>query len=154
MKSQSNQITENVIRQLKLQGCEAWRNNIMGIFDGTSAAKKIWNVMQSGRVTLAEIKKAIQSSYRKSHERLGVSDVLGFTRNGAFIACEVKADKDILSYEQEVFLSDVAKKGGIAFIVSEHPEKIKLRVIGSSKITICNDVDFLRLFRLRLEEPF
>jgi VRR-NUC domain len=152
--SRANQITENVIRQLKLQGCESWRNNTMGVFDGTAAAKKIWNVVQSGRVTLGEIKKAIQSSYRKSHERLGVSDVLGFTRHGVFVACEVKADKDILSYEQEVFLSDVAKKGGIAFIVAEHPEKIKLRVIGSSKITICTDVDFLRLFRLRLEEPF
>jgi hypothetical protein len=142
-----------------MQGCEAFRNNTTGVFDASIALKKIWNLVQSGKVTTAELKKALQSSYRKTHERLGVSDVIGFTKHGVFIAVEIKAKGDQLDkdggYNQENFLKEVGTKGGIAFIVAEEPAKIKLRVFGSSqKITICHPDDFLRLFRLRLDEPF
>jgi hypothetical protein len=152
--SRANAITTNVIRQINLQGCEAWRNNTVGVFDSAIALKKIWNLLQSGKVTTAELKKALQSSYRKTHERLGVSDIVGFTKQGVFVAVEVKGKGDTISIEQNNFLKDVSKKGGIAFIVAEEPEKVKLRIPGSEKITVCADADFLRLFRLRLEEPF
>ena len=152
--SRANQITDNVVKQLKLQGCEAWRNNTMGVFDGMAAAKKIWNLVQSHRVTLAEIKKAIQSSYRKSHERIGVSDVVGFTNHGTFLAVEVKGKGDVISLEQNQFLKDVAAKGGFAFIVAEQPEKVKLKILGSNHITVTTDLEFLAAFRLKLEEPF
>jgi hypothetical protein len=143
-----------VIRQINLQGCEAWRNNTGGIFDAAVALKKIWNLVQSSKVTTSELKKALQSSYRKTHERIGVSDVIGFTKHGVFIAVEVKGKGDTISIEQNSFLKDVATKGGIAFLVAEEPEKVRLKIPGSERITICGDVDFLRLFRLRLEEPF
>lgn len=152
--SRANAITTNVIRIITMQGCEAFRNNTMGVFDSAIALKKIWNLVQSGKVTTAELKKALQSSYRKTHERIGVSDVIGFTKHGVFIAVEVKGKGDTISIEQNSFLKDVATKGGIAFLVAEEPEKIRLKIPGSERITICNDVDFLRLFRLRLDEPF
>lgn len=152
--SRANAITTNVIRQINLQGCEAWRNNTGGIFDAAIALKKIWNVVQSGKVTTAEIKKALQSSYRKTHERLGVSDVIGFTKQGVFVAVEVKGKGDVISFEQNAFLKDVANKGGIAFLVCEYPEKVKFKIPGSEKITVCDDLNFLSLFRLKLDEPF
>jgi len=157
--SRANQITENIITQAGTQGCRVFRNNIMGVFDSTAALHKIWNVVQSGKVTTAEIKKALQSSYRRTHEQKGASDIIGFTRYGTFIAIEIKAKGDKLdkdgNYNQENFLKEVGQKNGIAFLVTEEPDKVKLRVMGSSQhITICHPDDFLRLFRLRLEEPF
>jgi hypothetical protein len=157
--SRANQIAQNIITQCNMQGCKVWRNNTMGVFDSSAALKKIWNLIQSGKVTTSEIKKALQSSYRKSHEQLGASDIIGYTKHGVFIAIEDKAKGDQLDknggYNQENFLKEVGQKGGISFIVAEEPQKIKLRVFGSSQyITICHPDDFLRLFRLRLEEPF
>ena len=157
MSSRGNQITENVIKIANAYGCTLWRNNTMGVFDGAIALRKIWAVVQSSRVTSAEIKKCLQSSYRQTHERKGATDATGYTRNGTFVAIEVKAKGDKLDngLMQETFLNDVGQKNGIAFIVTEEPEKIKLRVYGSFKyITICKPDDFERFFKLHLDQPF
>lgn len=146
MASRANQITANIIRMASMQGCTVWRNNTTGVFDATIALRKIWNLVQSGKVTTAELKKALQSSYRKSHERLGVGDVIGYTKTGRFIMCEVKGKGDVLSLEQEQNLKELAQKGGLAFIVAEEPEKIRLRVMGAEKlITVCTEEQFLYL---------
>ena len=146
--SRANQITANVIRIASMQGCVVWRNNTTGIFDGKIALTKIWNLVQSGKVTTAELKKALQSSYRKSHERLGVGDIIGYTPRAQFFMAEVKGKGDVLSLEQEQNLKELGQKGGLSFIVAEEPEKIRLRVMGSEKyITICNELDFLQLLR-------
>lgn len=129
-----------------MQGCTVWRNNTMGVFDGQIALKKIWNLVQSGKVTTAELKKAIASSYRKSHERLGVGDIIGYTPAARFVMGEVKGKGDVLSLEQEQNLKEVGQRGGLSFLVAEEPDKIRLRVMGSEKyITVCSEDDFLKL---------
>jgi len=133
----ANRVTKNALYLAALSGCLVWRNNTTGIFDGMAAAKKIWNVVQSGRVTPAEIKKAIQSSYRKSHETVGASDIMGVLPDGRFLAIEVKAGKDRLSIEQNQFLKAVADKGGLAIVLADKPEGVKLAVLGSERIKIC-----------------
>lgn len=56
---------------------------------------------------------------RKFIGRLGVPDIIGFTRKGLFMACEVKALGDSLSDEQIGFLTNLHKSGGIALIATE-----------------------------------
>ncbi|MDW0314054.1 MAG: VRR-NUC domain-containing protein [Nitrososphaeraceae archaeon] len=48
----------------------------------------------------------------------GVSDIIGFRTysDGAFLACEVKNDGDILSQEQKDFLCSVNRAGGYAYL--------------------------------------
>lgn len=153
--SRTNQITTNVIKMANLQGCFVWRSNLMGVFDSSAALKKIWNLIQSHKVTTAELKKALASSYRVSHEQKGLSDIIGYSSKGQFIAIEIKGKGDKLdkdgNYNQENFLREVGAKNGIAFIVAEQPEKIKLRVLGSEKlITVCNETDFITHLKNKL----
>lgn len=151
MKSRANQITTNVIRMASTQGCTVWRNNTLGVFDGKIALDKIWRLVQSGRVTTAELKKALQSSYRTTNERKGASDVLGFYRKtGQFLAIEIKGKGDKLSIEQQQFLKEVAA-AGLAFVVAEEPEKMRFTVLGCEKITACNEVEFLNVLREKLK---
>ena len=144
--SRANQITTNIIRLANMQGCTVWRNNTMGVFDGQIALKKIWNLVQSGKVTTTELKKAIASSYRKSHEKIGLSDTIGYTPTARFFMAEIKGKGDVLSLEQEQNLKELGQRGGLPFIVAEEPDKIRLRVMGSEKyICICNEEQFLPL---------
>ena len=127
----------------------------MGVFDGKIALKKIWNLVQSGKVTTAELKKAISSSYRKSHERLGVGDIIGYSPTARFIMGEVKGKGDVLSLEQEQNLKEVGQRGGLPFIVAEEPDKIRLRVMGSDKyICICSEEQFLPLLIQKMKQPY
>jgi hypothetical protein len=141
----------------------------MGVFDLKQALAKIHELVMFNQIkrlpTLADFIKenirlinALKKSYRTSSEELGKSDILGYTKHGVFIAVEVKAKGDQLDkdggYNQENFLKEVGQKGGIAFIVAEEPQKINLRVFGSSQyITICHPDDFLKLFVERLKQP-
>jgi hypothetical protein len=168
--SRANAITKAVIDQINLQGGKAFRVNTMGIFDLKLALTKIHELVMFNQIKrlpkLADFIKentrlidSLKKSYRTSSEELGKSDILGYTKHGVFIAVEIKAKGDKLDkdggFNQENFLKEVGQKGGISFIVAEEPQKIKLRVLGSSQyITICHPDDFLRLFRLRLDEPF
>jgi hypothetical protein len=56
---------------------------------------------------------------RKFIGRKGVSDILGFTFNGLFMACEVKTINDSLKDDQISFLTNLHKAGGIALIATE-----------------------------------
>jgi hypothetical protein len=161
--SRANAITTNIIKQCNMQGCTAWRNNVLGVFDIVKGAQTMLSLILSvlagkkALPTVKEVQRILSTCYRTTAERKGASDVIGYTRHGIFFSIEVKVKGDKLDTElyQETYLNDVGQKGGIAFIVAEEPAKIKLRVFGSSqKITICHPDDFLRLFRLRLDEPF
>ena len=148
--SRANQLTTNVIRLAHSQGCNVFRNNVMGVFDMTLAVNKMWNLVQGMRVTTKEIKQVLSNCYRRSHEQKGAADILGYTPTGRFIAIEIKAKGDKLdkdgNYHQENFLKEVGQRGGLAFLVCEEPQKVKLRVIGSEKhITICTELEFLPL---------
>lgn len=56
---------------------------------------------------------------RKFIGRLGVSDVIGISKSGLWVACEVKTLNDRLSPDQIDFLNDVKKAGGIALIACQ-----------------------------------
>ena len=126
----------------------------MGVFDAKIALTKIWNLVQSGKVTTAELKKALQSSYRKSHERIGIGDTIGYTSTARFFMCEINGKCDVLSLEQEQNLKELGQRGGLPFIVAEEPAKIRLRVMGSEKyITVCSEDDFLKLLIQKMKQP-
>lgn len=159
----ANQITTNIIQQCNMQGCTVWRNNILGVFDikvGAQAMLDLVLDVLGGKQSIPSrkgVQQMLSGCFRKSHERKGASDVLGYTLRGTFLAVEVKADGDVLDDDlmQETFLNDVGMKGGIAFIVASKPESIKLRVLGSNRrITICHPDDFLKLFVERLKQPY
>lgn len=81
------------------------------------------------------------------------------TGTGQFLAIEVKGKGDKLDkdggYSQENYLREVGQKGGLAFVVAEEPEKVKLRIMGSDKyIIVCNEVDFLQLLIQKLKQPY
>lgn len=56
---------------------------------------------------------------RKFIGRKGVADVIGFTDQAVFIACEIKTLGDVLSEAQIEFLNDVKKSGGVALIAKQ-----------------------------------
>ena len=46
----------------------------------------------------------------------GVSDIVGITKDGKFLAVEVKAPKGILSEAQSDFLLQIKNRGGISLV--------------------------------------
>jgi len=119
----ANQLTSNIIHFLNLNGCVAFRNNVMGVFDQKLALK---NILALRMVNEKTLRKALQKSYRKSHEKKGVSDVIGFVKkNGRFIAIEVKFGKDTLSIYQTDFLRQVEKGGGISIVAKTYEQFVK-----------------------------
>jgi len=118
--SGANQLTKNVLTFLRCNGWEAWRNNVMGVFDSNKAAKAIVAQKPNTHKTAQGI---LKKCYRKSHERKGVSDVIGFNKKtGQFIAVEVKFGKDNLSIEQDFFLKAVKRSGGIAIVAKTYDQ--------------------------------
>lgn len=64
---------------------------------------------------------------RKFIGRLGVSDVIGITKDGRWVACEIKTLNDRLSDDQIKFLNDVKKAGGIAYLAVQEGTRVELR---------------------------
>jgi hypothetical protein len=56
---------------------------------------------------------------RKFIGRKGVSDILGITPAGLFLAVEVKTVNDFLSDDQINFLNDITRSGGLAYIACQ-----------------------------------
>lgn len=116
----ANELTKSIITWLQWNGYSAWRNNTMGVFDSKLAVQLILDLVKvciklRKLPNKKEIQAVLKRCYRKSHERKGVSDVLGFNKKtGRFIAVEVKFGRDRLSPQQEAFLNEVRKAGGIA----------------------------------------
>jgi RecB family endonuclease NucS len=48
--------------------------------------------------------------------KVGSSDILGVLDDGRALAIEVKSEKGKATQEQLIFLAEVAKRGGVAFI--------------------------------------
>jgi VRR-NUC domain len=94
LKTSANVLTKHALKILDLKGFHVWRQNNGGVYD----AKK--------------------NCYRANSSTPGISDIIGFNRKtGQFIACEIKAGKDKLSIEQDVFLKRVNDAGGIGMVV-------------------------------------
>lgn len=83
------EIRESAIKELTWRGHDVWINNNL-------AVRK-----------------------RKFIGRLGVSDVIGISKSGLWVACEVKTSGDRLSPDQIDFLNDVKKAGGLAYIAQQ-----------------------------------
>lgn len=64
---------------------------------------------------------------RKFIGRLGVSDVIGITKDGRWVACEIKTLNDRLSDDQIKFLNDVKTAGGLAYIACQVGNRVELR---------------------------
>ena len=146
MKSNANQITQNTIYLLRLHGCKVERKNTMGVFDLDTALKKIhaigsirfYPILDDFVKQNPDLKKALQKSYRKSHEELGSSDIHGMTKQGFFVAGEVKGVGDTLSVLQQNYLLEVYRKNGIPFVVCQSFKHLKFeaKVFGFEKIPI------------------
>jgi len=90
----ANALTRHALRVLDLKGFHVWRQNNGAVYD---PVKKV---------------------FRRNSSTPGISDIIGFHRKtGQFIACEIKAGKDKLSPEQEVFLAGVKRAGGVALVI-------------------------------------
>lgn len=64
---------------------------------------------------------------RKFIGRRGQADLVGFTKYGQFLACEIKTLNDRLSNDQIIFLNDVKKAGGEAYIATQERNQVVLR---------------------------
>lgn len=64
---------------------------------------------------------------RKFIGRRGQSDLVGFTKYGQFLACEIKTLNDRLSNDQIIFLNDVKKAGGIAYLAVQEGNNVVLK---------------------------
>lgn len=56
---------------------------------------------------------------RKNTIQKGWSDLQGYSRNGVYVACEIKTINDRLSIEQINRLNDIMDCGGLAYICTE-----------------------------------
>lgn len=59
--------------------------------------------------------------------RRGVSDVIGISKDGRWVACEVKTLNDTISDDQITFLNDVKKAGGLAYTAVQVGNKVELK---------------------------
>lgn len=64
---------------------------------------------------------------RKFIGRLGVSDIIGISKSGLWIAVEVKTINDRLSPDQILFLNDIKKAGGEAYIAHQAGNRVELK---------------------------
>lgn len=127
----SNQLTKAILDFLSVNGFEVFRANVTGIFDATKAAREIINLIKGVLKTRRlpnnkEVRALLSRCYRKTHERKGVSDIMGFEKKtGRFVAIEVKFGKDKLSIHQIDFLQRVSKNGGIAIVAKTFDQFVK-----------------------------
>jgi hypothetical protein len=91
-----------------LPGCY-WKNNTVGVYD------------------------PIKRVHRKpgKHHRNGVSDILGVDGSGRFIAIEVKTPKGRVSDNQKLFIEDINRCGGKAF-VARSVDDVRRELIGQA----------------------
>jgi hypothetical protein len=87
--SESDTLTA-CLELLRLRGVLAWRSNNAGVFD---PARKC---------------------FRSFRGLKGVSDILGILDGGRLLAVETKSAAGRLSAEQEWFLAEVNRRGGMA----------------------------------------
>jgi hypothetical protein len=90
----TNSATKSIVDYLNMNKCKVWRSNNVGIYD----AKK--------------------DIYRKNpNQLLGISDIIGITKDGFFLGIEIKTGKDKLKPEQKVFIEEITKRKGIILVV-------------------------------------
>ena len=96
--SQSNELTQKILKFLFLEGVYAWRASQTGVYDTRRAI------------------------YRTAPKK-GVADILACYK-GYLVAIEVKIGKDKLSPEQAGFLKSIRQAGGRAFVATSYAQFI------------------------------
>ncbi len=81
-----------IIAWLQTKRFFVWRQNTVGVYD------------------------AAKGRYRASNSKKGVCDILGVLPDGRFLAIEVKSAKGKTSQDQDAFIAQVNKSGGLAFV--------------------------------------
>ncbi len=92
MKLLEKDIQLQIMDWLKIKGVYCWQNKSQGTFDP---------------------KKSIFRKPNNRHWINGVSDILGVTNFGVFLAIEVKRPGNKPTAEQLLFLQEIKKRGGI-----------------------------------------
>ena len=64
---------------------------------------------------------------RKFIGRRGVPDIIGITKDGRWVVCEVKTLRDVFSDYQIKFLNDIKKAGGEAYIAHQVGNQVELK---------------------------
>lgn len=83
------EIRESALKQLQYHGCSVWPQN---------------NLAVRGRRFIG---------------KRGLPDIIGYTKDGKFLAAEVKTVNDFLTEEQKEFLSSLNKSGGIGVVAKQ-----------------------------------
>lgn len=100
----ANALTQQALRVLTLKGYVVWRQNNGAVWD---PKKRLFRKNKSSL--------------------LGVPDILGYHKGTAVvIAAEIKAGKDKVSPEQERFLASVKASGGIALVIRNSDDLVKI----------------------------
>lgn len=109
----ANELTKEIIRYATLNGYVVWRNNTVGIFDKTRAA----NELSGLRLSAKDLKRRLSKFYRKSHDRKGAPDIIGYQKgSGRFIGIEVKVGQDKESPHQEAFRKQAEHSGALHIV--------------------------------------
>lgn len=82
----ASEITNEALRLLRTFGYTVWRQSNRGV------------------------------KFRQHLTTPGIPDIIGFTNDGKFVACEVKKKGDRLSAEQNIFLTSLKIVGGVALV--------------------------------------
>lgn len=64
---------------------------------------------------------------RKFIGRRGVADIIGISKDGRWVAAEVKTLNDTLSPDQIDFLNDVKSAGGLAYLAVQVGNRVELK---------------------------
>lgn len=94
MQRTEQSLIKPTIDWLTAMGCCVWRQNAGGM-----------------KATYKGRNRFIKFSHRE-----GISDVIGFTGTGKFIAVELKVGTNKPTEHQQNFLAEVRKRGGIAIV--------------------------------------
>jgi hypothetical protein len=95
-------IQKTIMDYLRLKNCLVFKHRNVGIYKQSTG-------------------KYIPLSYGEK----GISDIIGLTDTGRFIAVEVKMPKKKPSKEQQEFIDNVVIRGGIAFVAHSLDEVIE-----------------------------
>jgi hypothetical protein len=88
-------IQKLIIAWLRTIGIFCWRNNTTGVYDPRAGAFRTLSGI--GALT-------------------GVSDILGITHQGRFLAIEIKCRTGKVSKDQQDFMDQINARGGLAFV--------------------------------------
>ncbi len=131
--NRTNDVTKAILNYLNGNGYVVWRCNTVGIFDIKILAAKLRSMPS---LSVANVLQAAKDSFRKSHDRKGTPDILGYHREtGRFIGVEVKTGKDNMSIFQIAFQQEVEKTGAV-YIVAGSVDDVDSYLNNSEKYPI------------------